>query len=144
LAAVKLVTGWMICVGLGIAHLNPMEEKIAELSWPQGQLFRVAVIGLILIVTFVGSLGLGNWLGIPLPAAWGGLLLIGMGLLNTGITSEPFHVIVGLLTLLSGFEIVYASVESSAMVAGLLVIINLGLAMAGAYFLIHPGERSAL
>lgn len=141
LAAVKLVTGWMICAVLGIAHINAEEEKIAETSWPQGQLFRLAVISLILTVTFAGGIGLGDWLGMPIPTAWGGLLLIGMGLLHTGITTQPFRVIVGLLTALSGFEIIYAAVESSALVAGLLAVINLGLALAGAYFLSHQAEK---
>ncbi len=141
LAAVKLVTGWMICAALGIAHINAEEEKTVETSWPQGRLFRLAVIGLILTVAFAGGVGLGDWLGMPLPVAWGGLLLISMGLLHTGITVQPFRVVVGLLTALSGFEVIYAAVESSALVAGLLALINLGLALAGAYFLSHPPEK---
>jgi hypothetical protein len=141
LASVKLVTGWMICVALGIAHLNAVEEEYSETSWPQGRLFRLAVIGLILIVAYAGGVGLGDWLGMPLPAAWGSLLLIGMGLLHTGITDKPFRVIVGLLTALSGFEIIYAAVESSALVTGLLALINLGLALVGAYFLGHQVEK---
>jgi hypothetical protein len=142
LAAVKLVTGWMICVALGIAHINAVEEETAETSWPQGRLFRLAVIGLLLIVTFAGAVGLEDWLGMSLPAAWGGLLLIGMGLLHTGITIQPFRVIVGLLTAISGFEVIYAAVESSTLVTGLLALINLGLALAGAYFLSHQAEKA--
>jgi len=44
-------------------------------------------------------------------------------------------VIVGLLTVLAGFEIMYAAVESSALVTALLAVVNLGLALAGAYFM---------
>jgi hypothetical protein len=39
------------------------------------------------------------------------------------------------LTLLSGFEILYATVETSILLAGLLTVVNLGLALAGAYLM---------
>jgi hypothetical protein len=48
------------------------------------------------------------------------------------------RVIVGLLTVLSGFEIIYAAIESSVLVTGLLAGVNLGLALVGAYLLISP------
>jgi hypothetical protein len=141
LAAVKLVTGWMVCAALAIAHRNAEEEQDIETAWPQGRLFRLAVIGLLLTVTFAGGIGLAAWLGMSLPAAWGGLMLISLGLLHLGITRQPFRVVLGLLTALAGFEVIYAAVESSALVAGLLALINLGLAMVGAYFLPRPAER---
>lgn len=144
MAAVKLVTGWMVCVALGLAHIGRSEEaESAESFWPQGRLFRLVAIGMVTIVTFTGATGLHDWLGMEFPAAWGSLLLIGMGLLNLGISALPFRVVVGLLTALAGFEIIYAAVENSALVAGLLVVINLGLALAGAYFLNLPiGEEA--
>jgi hypothetical protein len=40
------------------------------------------------------------------------------------------------MTALSGFEILYATVEGSVLVAGLLAIINLGLALVGSYLLV--------
>jgi hypothetical protein len=60
---------------------------------------------------------------------------MGVGLLHLGMTTRPFRVIIGLLTVLAGFEILYAAVESSVLVAGLLAAINLGLALLGSYFL---------
>ncbi len=141
LAIVKLVTGWMICAVLGIAHLNNHGEDTVETTWPQGRLFRFMVIGMILVITFLGARGLQDWLGLILPAAWGGVLLIGMGLLLAGITLHPFRVILGLLTFLSGFEILYAAMENSSLVTGLLALVNLGLALAGAYFLGNEPER---
>jgi hypothetical protein len=77
-----------------------------------------------------------------LPVALGGLLLIGLGLLQLGITSDSFQVILGLLTVMGGFEVLYAAVESSVLVTALLVVVNLGLAMAGAYFLNLTQEKT--
>ena len=133
LAATKIVTGWMACAILGIAQLNAKEES--ENTWLQGRLFHIFAAGMVLAATFALSLRVDTWLGLSLPVAWGGLLLIGLGLLHLGITSDSFHVIIGLLTILAGFEILYAAVESSALVTALLAVINLGLALAGAYFM---------
>jgi hypothetical protein len=95
---------------------------------------------LTLAAALAAAPGLAAWLGIRLPAAWGSLGLIGVGLIHLGITGQPFRVMLGLLTVLAGFEIVYAAVENSALVAALLSVINLGLAMAGAYFLTRSPE----
>ena len=133
LAATKIVTGWMACAILGIAQLNAKEES--ENAWLQGRLFHIFAAGMVLASTFALALRVDSWLGLSLPVAWGGLLLIGLGLLHLGITSDSFHVIIGLLTILAGFEILYAAVESSALVTALLAVINLGLALAGAYFM---------
>jgi hypothetical protein len=139
MASVMLVAGWMASAILGIAHLNREDDpEIQSTSWSQGRLFRLAAIGIVIVVSFIGGIGLSGWLGLPIPAAWGALLLIGMGLFNLGVSSSPFRIIIGLLTALAGFNVIYAAVESSALVAGLQVVITLGLALSGAYFLILP------
>lgn len=142
MAASKLVTGWMACAVLGIAQLNTDPAEETEVSWPQGRLFRLFTAGILIAATFALSLRASGWLGLGLPIAWGSLLLIGMGLLQLGISAQPFRVILGLLTVLAGFEILYAAVESSTLVAALLSTINLGLALTGAYFLNMPQEEN--
>jgi hypothetical protein len=141
MAAAKLVTGWMACAVLGIAQLNSGSSQETEESWPQGRLFRLFTAGIIMATTFVLSLRASSWLGLNLPIAWASLLLIGMGLLQLGISAQPFRVILGLLTVMAGFEILYAAVESSTLVAALLSAVNLGLALSGAYFLNLPQEE---
>jgi hypothetical protein len=47
------------------------------------------------------------------------------------------------MTVLSGFEIIYSTVESSVLVAALLAVINLGLALVGAYLLISSNSKEA-
>ncbi len=73
--------------------------------------------------------------GISRPVIAGGLLLAGMGLLHLGITAEILRITLGLLTVMAGFELLYATVETSILLAGLLSIVNLGLALAGAYLM---------
>lgn len=135
MAAVKLVTGWMVCAVLCIAQRNNNAAQETEVSWPQGRLFRLFTAGIIMATTFTLSLTASSWLGLSLPVAWSCLLLIGMGLLQLGISAQPFRVILGLLTTMAGFEIIYAAVESSTLVAALLSTVNLGLGLTGAFFL---------
>ena len=52
-----------------------------------------------------------------------------------GLASRGLRVIISLLTFLSGFEILYTVVESSTLVTGLLALVNLGVAIAGAYLM---------
>jgi hypothetical protein len=141
MAATKLVTGWMACAILGMAKLNTDTTQEAEATWPQGRLFRLFTAGIIIASTFALSLRASGWLRLSLPVVWGSLLLAGMGLLQLGISAQPLRVVLGLLTVLAGFEILYAAVESSTLVAALLSVVNLGLALTGAFFLNMPEEE---
>jgi hypothetical protein len=141
MAAGKLVTGWMACAVLGMAQLSISTSQETEGAWTQGRLFRLFTAGIFTAATFALSLRASSWLGLSLPIAWGSLLLAGMGLLQLGTSSQPFRVVLGLLTVLAGFEILYAAVESSTLVAALLSAINLGLALTGAYLLTMPKEE---
>ncbi len=141
LAAVKLITGWMAGAVLGASHQGNLSEPPA-LS-VAGRLFRIMGGLLVFVVIFSITLEPQNWLPIDRAPLAGGLILIGMGLFQLGLASKPFSVIVGLLTALSGFEIIYAAVVTSVLVAGLLSVVTLGLALAGAYWMVPVSEEEA-
>jgi hypothetical protein len=141
MASTKLVTGWMACAVLGIAELNLRAGKETRLTWQQGRVFSIFAAGMILAATFALSLRGVGWISLSQPVLWGGLLLIGLGLLHLAFTSDSFRVICGLLTLLSGFEVLYAAIESSILVTALLAVVNLGLALTGAYILNVAQEK---
>lgn len=143
MAAAKLVTGWMAAAVLGIALSASTTEEETKTSWPENRLFRLFAALLILIVTYALAQSAVTWLGLSLPVAWGGLILLGTGILTLGVTAQPFRVVIGLLTALAGFEVLYAAVESSALVAAFLSAITLGLSLAGAYFLNTSEEEQA-
>jgi len=137
LAAVKLVTGWMAAAALGVTRLSlPEAEDRADLAWPQGRLFRIFASAIVATLVISSAPAIENLIpGINRPILMGGILLFGMGLLHLGFTSEPLRIIIGLLSLLAGFEILYSLVETSILLAGLLSVINLGLALVGSYFM---------
>lgn len=138
MASVKVVAGWMSAAILGMTRSGlPMDELDDEGIWPRGRLFRLFMAGMVMMIVAAVTPGVDTIMadaGFPVTAA--SLLLIGMGLLHLGITSHMMRVVMGLMTIISGFEIIYSAVEGSVLVAGLLAVINLGLALVGAYLLI--------
>lgn len=140
IAVVKLVAGWMSGAILGMAISNaPDSWQYEEQSVPSSRVFRVLAAGLVILA--IASLAAPLQTGLPrvsLGLVLGSLLLMGLGLLHLGLTSQPLRSVVGLLTALSGFEILYAAVETSTLVAGLLAGVNIGLALAGAYLVLSP------
>ena len=148
MAAVKLVTGWMAtaAVGMTLNALTPREENL-EQFWPRGRAFRLFMVGTIVVLTIAATPRVESTIpGIGFPVVAGGVLLVGNGLLHLGTRSEITRVIYSLLTILAGFEIIYAGVESSILVAALLAVINLGLGLVGAYLInaeLSPEEEAA-
>jgi len=141
LAAVKLVTGWMASAVLGLTRLNLTEQPGEDgKRLPTTRAFLILSAALVLLFVLGAAPALADWAHqLSVNQAWGGLLLIGMGLLQVSLSGSSFRSIVGLLTLLCGFEILYAAVEASLLVAALLGILNLGIALVGAYLLLNPG-----
>jgi len=135
MAAIKLVTGWMAIATLGITRLN-LKDADSEEFWSQGRLFRIFAAASVTVIVIAAAPSMEGIIpGIGLPVITGSLILMGLGMLHLGMTIQPFRVILGLLTVLSGFEALYAALESSILVAAMLATVNLGLALAGAYLL---------
>lgn len=136
MAAAKLVTGWMAAAVLGMTQTSLKPSISEETSWPQGRTFRLLTAALVLLVVLVAARQASGWLpGLETSTAAGSLVLVGLGLLHLGMTASPLRVTLGLLTVLLGFETLYAAVENSVLVAGLLSAITLGLAITGAYLM---------
>lgn len=144
MAAIKLVTGWMAITTLGMTRLNVKnEEDIGTRFWPQGRLFRLFASGVITVIVITLAPGIEDIIpGIGLPVITSSLILIGLGILHLGMSANAFRISLGLLTVLSGFEVLYAALESSVLVAAMLSVVNLGLALVGAYLLsaVNQGE----
>ena len=139
MAIVKLVTGWMVCAVLALAKTGAPGRYIEEQGTIMIVLFRLLAAGLVGLVVASTAPRILVWIPeITIEQLLGGWVLIGLGLLHLGLTSSTLRVILGLLTVLAGFEILYAAVETSVLVAGLLAAVSLGLALVGAYLLVVP------
>ncbi|HID87080.1 MAG TPA: hypothetical protein EYP55_06825 [Anaerolineae bacterium] len=129
--AIKGLIGGMVCTVLYLTARH--------LSRSVG--FEVRGSGLSLRLPAVVLVGLGAY-GLhashPLPevpwalslaACW----LTAMGLLIAALADGPFQVGLGILTFEGGFEVLYAALEDSLTVLGLMGIVNLLIALAVAY-----------
>lgn len=141
LASVKLVAGWMAAAILGISRINQLPSERSR--WPTERLFLGLVILVVGLSASTMESAVATWIPNIRPTqSWGAIFLIGIGLVNLGVASRGLQVVTSLLIALSGFEIVYAVVENSTLVAGLLAIVNLGVALVGAYLLSNlPDEE---
>ena len=149
MAVVKLVAGWMAGAVLGMAMVSipdlrqEMEGESGKRLVASRPFYLIAAMLVAMVVISLADFALAWFPDIQPEQALGGLFLIGMGLFKLGFTVQPLQATLGLLTALSGFEIIYATIETSALVVGLLAGITLGLALAGAYLLMAPHMEEA-
>jgi len=139
MGSAKLITGWMVVAALGMTRLGlpTAEEEKEDAFLLRGQWFRIILISIVALVAAGSTLRIEASIpGLGFQVIAGSLLLIGAGIVHLGVTSDTLRTILGLLTMLTGFEILYAAVESSILVAGLLAVTNLGLGIVGSYLLI--------
>jgi hypothetical protein len=138
MGSVKLITGWMVVAILGMTRLGLTNTDTEEDSFfPSGEAFRIALMSIVTLAAIGAAPRIEEAIpGFGLPVITGGLILMGAGIVHLGVTSNILRVILGLLTMLAGFEILYAALESAVLVTGLLAIVNLGLGLVGSYLLL--------
>jgi hypothetical protein len=137
MAMAKLVTGWMVIAIIAASQPTKdyRDRRFVGLSGILIKLLSTVMVGLLV---FSMAPGLSKVIPTGMALIWGGLILVGMGLIQLGFSTQISRLFLGLFTLLSGFEILYAAVEHSVLVEGLLVIINLALALICSYLLAVP------
>ena len=144
MASVKVVAGWMSCAIIGMTRSDLPDDSDDDGIWPRGRLFRLFAAAMVGIIVAGATPSVENMMAdAGLAVTSGALVLIGMGLLHLGITSQTLRVTQGLMTVIAGFEVLYANVEGSVLVAALLAVITLGLALVGAYLMLASNANTA-
>jgi len=143
LAVVKLIVGWMAAAAIALTclrQINPesLVESNARLVFRGLSGLLVILVIFILAPRFQENL----FPALDPVIVQSGVMLFGMALMQLGTNAEPFMVIISLLSLLSGFEIIHAGLERSTLLTGLMVIVNLGLALIGVYFITSSSENN--
>lgn len=140
MAVIKIIAGWIAAAILGMELVSIKTDRSGkESTLLSGNLFRIflAVLVGFAILAFVPEVA--RWF----PQAsyeqiLGGILLMAMGVFYLGFSDHPFRVGIGILTFLSGFEIIFATFETSLVVAGFLSVLTLGLALVSSYLIGAP------
>jgi hypothetical protein len=135
-ASVKLVAGAIAASILAIAprEMDAFENKKNARGVPSGLSFRIISAILIIASALGWDWGATRIIeGLSRPATYAVTILLGLGFLQFGFNERPFRVGIGLLSLLSGFEIAYAAIEPSLAVVALLAAIHIGIALVVGY-----------
>jgi hypothetical protein len=132
MSAAKLVTGWMAAATIGMTLANRTDFLPVHTSRLFKFFLALVVVGAVIQAVFPVN----EWIpAAGLPLIFASLALIGLGILQLGMTVEPFRVTLGLLTTLSGFELLSAPLDNSVLVVALLAAVTLGIALIGSYLL---------
>ena len=144
LGIIKLLVGLMVTLVLylTLVSLGTLQPLQYIFRFSLGEIFRgLAGIFMIIAVTlFTPGLRTEVFPLTSLPVLTASLGLVILGLLQLGMITEPLYVIIGLLTFLSGFELLYGSMEFSTVLEALFAAVNLGLALVGAYIIVKDEE----
>lgn len=136
IAVVKLVAGWMATAILFLAYSDTPssigEDRLAAnipATFFMG--FAALLIGLSMYSLMPEAL---RWFLSASPQqVLGGVWLLGLGTMQLSFSQQDTRIVIGLLTVISGFEILYATLEASVFMTGLLALLNISLAFVGAY-----------
>lgn len=144
LAGIKLLVGLMVSLMLYLTLMSSglIESLLVRRRVSSGEVFRGTIALLVVLISFLAANGL-QQSAFPqssrlLLAASLGLMLF--GLFQMGTITEPLYMVIGLLTFLSGFELLYASLEFSRVLEALFTAVNLSLALVGSYFIVKDVE----
>ncbi|MBN1438307.1 MAG: hypothetical protein JW929_02770 [Anaerolineales bacterium] len=143
-AIVKVVVGWiavsLLAVTLAREPRSPLDEKTA----PIDLFFRFSL----LLFLFSSVLALlpqfaGLFRNPPAGLLFVSCFLIGIGLLNLGLSEHPLRSGVSLLALLQGFELGYLWIEQSLLVLALLAVTDLAIVMTLIFLYTHALSPSS-
>ncbi len=162
LAFVKVLTGGFVCLILYMAArqvnstpwldshppVDVTQEEATAMGWKKG--VRIGAYDIPLpfvrllaaLVVLLVAVALAQRPGVLLPALPAEIAhlnvavygLIGLGLVGLGMNDEPLRAGLGILVLMTGFELYYSVQEQSIAVLTVLAAVNLMLALAIAYF----------
>ena len=149
LSITVVIAGWMACAVLGMAMLSriaaPLPPKNeVETSLSTNVIFNLLAAALILliVVSFGGQVN--QWIpALDNRQSAVAFFLISLGLFRLSTNSRSLPTSIALLTVLSGFEILFARLSSSFLSAGLLAGVTLFLLLVGFYLIFAPSMEDA-
>lgn len=147
LAIIQPFTGLMVTLILYLTLINVGGIKRVDLRQrpTSGEFFRAlaGILLLSLLRAFIPQLQPAVFPSVPGTYLYLSLGLLVLGILQLGTTREPFYLAIGILTFLTGFQLLYQQLDLSLMLEAFLVAVNLLLAIVGAFFIVKDAEGDA-
>lgn len=139
-AVTKLITGIMAML---LLLITPTEKALPGGIAGIGRIFRALSLGMGILIILSTLSGTTQFLSLNVEQTLPSLTILWCGFLMIAFSKDPFRIILGLLTLLTGFEIIYSSVERSLLINALLTAVYLLIAVIGSYLMMpaSPEEK---
>jgi hypothetical protein len=138
------IVGACVCGILAATSAGPYGAGEAHHAGiPSGMWFRVVAVLLVALASMSlarAAIGTGDAVAPGVPVGAG--LLVGLGLLQVGLSEEPLRVGSGLMSIISGFEIGYTTVETAIALHGLVIGVPLLIALVVAYLQVQQTAGS--
>ncbi len=139
LASVKLLAGWMGIILISASQITKSTTVYSKTTFSLA-IFRLLIASLVWIVITATAGSFNEWIPIPYTNLYVGLIIFAGGLIYASINKEIFDIIIGLLMILAGFDVVYSSLEGSALVTGIFAVIIIMVSLLNSYFRIPFNE----
>jgi hypothetical protein len=140
LASVKLISGWMGVVLLGISLVS--SDYHSEIEKPVSERIFIFITLLLLWMVITATIPrLNEWLPISYTNLYIGLTMMASGLLQTSHKIDIVGILIGILSILIGFDIIYSSLEGSALVTAFYGLINIAICMLGIFIINTTNEK---
>jgi hypothetical protein len=109
------------------------EIRSEEIGTPSSRIFILLLAFLSWLIVAATINRLNAWLPIEYTNLFIGMVFMVCGIIKLSTDQRIFNVIMGLLTLLSGFDVIYSSLEGSALVTALYALIVVSICVLGSY-----------
>lgn len=132
LASVKLISGWMGVALMSATMASSNNEGQVEYH-TSAKVFKLMLAAFSWVVIAASVDQLNAWLPISFTNLFIGLVFFFCGIFYLSLISEINGIAVGLLIFLTGFDIIYSSLEGSALVTGIYGLIVILISLVSSY-----------
>jgi hypothetical protein len=144
IALIQPLTGIMVSLMLYLTlhQVGGIEAIKLNRSLTPGEIFRAlaGIFLLALIFFFLDDFQKAVFPTVPLEHLYLSFGLMLTGIMQLGTIREPLYLAIGLLTFLSGFQLLYSALEFSYLLEALFAAVNLLLGMVGSFFIVKNAE----
>jgi hypothetical protein len=136
LAAANLLTGM-----LTVIIINAFCSNLHFQLNPPRNALDILMVVFVGVITFAFAPQLTAYLAESSEFLIIGFFLFIIGLLQTGTSKDAFRILISLLIFSLGFQVIYAPLEGSALIAALISLIQIVLAFVGSRLVIRNWEE---
>lgn len=147
IALIQPFTGIMVSLMLYLTlnEVGGIEPINLTRTVTPGEIFRAlaGIFLLAIILFFLNDFQKAVFPTVPPEHLYLSFGLMLTGILQLGTIREPLYLAIGLLTFLSGFQLLYSALEFSYLLEALFVAVNLLLGIVGSFFIVKNAESGS-